>query len=109
MLQSWLILLASICVEVGGTTCLKFSEGFTRPLPTAGVFALYGLSFWGLSVVLKHIEIGMAYAVWSGLGTALVAMVGFTFFGDRITALKILSIVLIVAGVAGLKFAADAH
>lgn len=104
-MKSWLILMAAIFTEVGGTTCIKFSDGFTNLIPTVGVFVLYGLSFWGLSIALRDIEMGTAYAVWSGVGTVLVACIGFTFFGDKATALKLASITLIIAGVIGLKFA----
>lgn len=108
MLKSWLLLFATICAEVSGTTCMKLSDGFTKPLPVLGVIVLYGLSFWGLSVVVRDIELGTAYAVWSGVGTALVALLGVFFFGDRVTLFKVLSICMIIAGVVGLKLASDA-
>lgn len=108
-MNSWLLLFATICVEVAGTTCMKLADGFTRLVPTVGVFVLYGLSFWGLSVVLKKIELGTTYAIWSGLGTVLVALLGFAFFGDKATPLKLVSIGLIVVGVIGLNLAARAN
>lgn len=105
MLKVWMLLILSICMEVTGTSCIKMSAGFTKLLPTVGVFVLYGLSFWGLAVVVKNIDLSTAYAVWSGLGTALVALVGIMFFGDHVTGLKVLSIGLIIAGVIGLNMA----
>ncbi|WP_243546141.1 DMT family transporter [Pseudodesulfovibrio tunisiensis] len=109
MLKSWIILLLSICAEVSGTTCLKFSDGFTRLLPSLGVAIGYGLSFWGLSLVLRHMEMGMAYAVWSGVGTALVALIGIVFLGEQVGLLKMMSIGLIVAGVIGLNLSSGVH
>ncbi|THB67290.1 MAG: QacE family quaternary ammonium compound efflux SMR transporter [Desulfovibrio sp.] len=104
MLTTWLILFASIVVEVVGTALLKMSDGFTKVLPTVGMFIMYSLAFWGLSVVVKKMDVGMAYAIWAGLGTALVAMVGITFFGDKVNALKVASLALIIAGIVGLHF-----
>ena len=104
-MKAWGILAWSICLEVTGSMCIKFSDGFSKTLPTLSVFILYGLSFWGLSVALKDIEIGTAYAVWAGSGTALVAILGILFFGDKATALKLASLGLIIAGVIGLNLA----
>ena len=103
MLNSWLLLFATILIEVAGTTCIKFSNGFTKLVPTLGVFFLYGLSFWGFSIVVKKMEVAVAYAVWAGLGVVLVACIGFIFFGDKATPFKLLFISLIVAGVVGLN------
>jgi len=75
-MQSWLLLVAAIAAEVGGTTCLKLSAGFSRSVPSMGVVCLYAVSFVCLASVLKTIDMGVAYAIWSGLGTALVAAAG---------------------------------
>ena len=108
-MNAWLILILSILVEVCGTTCMKLSNGFTKLVPSVAVFVFYGLSFWGFSLALKkQLELGLAYAVWAGVGTALVALIGFIFFGDRVTALKLVSMLLIIAGVIGLKFSSPA-
>ncbi|SDL61614.1 small multidrug resistance pump [Maridesulfovibrio ferrireducens] len=104
MLYSWMILFISIFAEVSGTLCLKYSHGFSRIIPTIFVFIFYGLSFWGLSVVLKKIEVGIAYAVWAGIGTAAVALIGICFLGERVSAMKIASLMLIIVGVVGLNF-----
>lgn len=104
-MKSWFILILSILLEVAGTTNLKLAQGFTKVIPTLLVFLFYGLSFWGLSTALKTIEIGMAYAIWAGLGTALVVLIGVLFFGEKTTALKMISIALIIAGVVGLRWA----
>jgi len=101
--MSWLYLIVAIISEVAGTTSLKFSEGFTRPLPSALVVVCYGLSFFALSLTLKRIDVSIAYAVWSGLGTALIATIGFLWFKEPMTALKLASIGLIIIGVIGLN------
>ncbi len=109
MFYNWLILLFAILTEVGGTVALKFSEGFSRIIPTLLVFVLYGLSFWGLAVALKKIEVGVAYAVWSGVGTAVVALLGIWFLGEKATVLKMASLALIITGVIGLNITSPGH
>ncbi len=109
MLQSWLILFAAILFEIGGTMFLKLSDGFSKIIPTIAAFVLYGLSFWGLAVVLKKIDVGIAYAVWAGLGTAVVAVIGFYFFGEKMTSLKIISLLLVITGVIGLNYSSVGH
>lgn len=105
MFKTWIVLMAAILMEVAGTTCLRVSDGFSRAVPTVLVFVFYGLSFWGLSLVLKKIEVGPAYAVWSGIGTIMITLIGIFFFAERATALKLASIALIVIGVIGLNLA----
>lgn len=97
------ILLGAIGIEVCATTCLKLSDGFTQPLPSLGVVVGYAASFWLLSLVLKELDVGVTYAVWAGLGTALVAVVGILVFKESFSLLKAASILLIVAGVVGLN------
>ena len=108
-MQGWFVLIAAIASEVGGTTCLKLSEGFSRPLPVIGVVVLYTLSFVFLAWVLKTIDLGVAYAIWAGLGTALVASVCFVAFGEPISAVRLLSIGLIILGVVGLQLSGAVH
>ncbi len=102
MNASWLYLLLAIGFEVSGTVSMKLSEGFSRTGPSIamGLFYLTSLSF--LTLALKRIELGMAYAIWSGLGTAMVALVGVYWFQEHLTPGKLLSLALIIAGVAGL-------
>ena len=100
-----LFLLLAIVLEVSGTTCMKLSYGFTRALPTVLTGVLYLMSLSSLAMALKRIEVGVAYAIWSGLGTALIAAIGFIGFHDAFTPLKAVSIVLIIAGVVGLNLA----
>jgi len=100
--MSWLVLFCAIAFEVGGTLTLKFTEGMTRLGPTVLMFALYLASLWGLSVAVSRIPVGVAYAVWSGLGTLLVAAIGVVWFKEQVTVLRSVSTVLIVIGVGGL-------
>ena len=100
--MSWLILLFAIVFEVGGTLTLKFTEGMTRLWPTVLMFGLYLLSLFGLSLAVKSIPVGTAYAVWSGLGTLMVAIIGVLWFKEQVTLLRSVSTLLIVVGVAGL-------
>lgn len=108
MVKSWLILLAAIVFEVGGTSCLKLSDGLTKIWPSIFVFVFYGLSLWGMSLVLKKIDVGITYAVWAGLGTAIVAVIGVYFFGEKMTTIKICSLVFIIVGVVGLNYSSTA-
>ena len=102
---AWIALAVSIILEVAGTTALKFSDGFSKLAPSILVCVFYGISFYAFSLAIKKIDLSTAYAVWAGSGTALVAIVGFIWFQDSITALKILSLGLIIAGVTGLNYA----
>ena len=108
-MQAWFLLIAAIAAEVGGTTCLKLSDGFSRLVPALGVVVLYTLSFVFLAWVLKSIDLGVAYAIWAGLGTALVASVGFLVFGEAISVVRLLSIALIILGVVGLQLSGAVH
>jgi small multidrug resistance pump len=103
-----LILGFAIASEVIATLALKASEGFSRPLPAAIVVVGYGLSFWLLALVLKHLSVGTTYAVWSAVGTAAIALIGIVAYGEGANALKLASLGLIVLGVVGLN-AAGGH
>jgi small multidrug resistance pump len=96
---SWIYLLIAIVAEVIGTSALKPAEGFTKPLPTAIVFAGYATAFLFLSLTLRTIPIGVAYAIWAGLGIALITAIGWAAFGQRLDAPALAGIGLIVAGV----------
>ncbi len=99
----WLYLLLAILFEVAGTTAMKLSEGFTKTLPSVAMTLFYILSLAMLTLTLKKIDVGVAYAIWSGVGTALIAGIGVVLFGESLTPLKIASIVLIILGVVGLQ------
>lgn len=98
-MKSWLLLLIAIVAEVAGTSALKASEGFSRLVPSLIVVAGYGIAFYFLSLTLKTIPVGIAYAVWSGLGIALVTAIAWFAFGQRLDAWGVVGIVLILSGV----------
>lgn len=100
--MSLLYLAAAIVLEIGGTTSLKLSDGFTRIGPTGAVVICYAASFALLSLALRGIDLSIAYALWSGVGTAIVAAIGIVWFGEPAGTWKLLSLALIILGVAGL-------
>ncbi len=95
----WFLLTLAIIGEIVGTTALKLSEGFTRPLPGIVAIIGYAVAFYFLAMVLRTIPIGVAYAVWSGVGVAAMALIGLVMFGQRLDPAAIIGIALIVAGV----------
>jgi small multidrug resistance pump len=99
---SWVILFFAIVFEVAGTLTLKFTEGMTRLWPTVLMFAFYLVSLFGLSLAVSKIPVGTAYAVWSGVGTLMVAVLGVFWLKEEVTVLRSASMLLIVIGVAGL-------
>jgi small multidrug resistance pump len=99
------LLTIAILAEVAGTVALKYTDGFTNLGPSALVVAGYGLSFWMLALVLRDLPIGLTYAVWAAVGTALIAAIGIVAFGEPATTLKLLSLALIIAGTIGLNVA----
>lgn len=101
----WWLLAGAILLEVTGTTCLKLSQGFTRPLPAAFVILFYVGAFAFLARAMKSLEMGIAYAVWAGAGTALTATIGILLMGEGFHWQKILGIACIIVGVAALQSA----
>lgn len=95
-------LILAIVAEVCGTTSMKLSQGFTRPGPSIAIFVFYAMSLGFLTLALRWIDIGVAYAIWAGLGTALIAVIGMIWFREPATAAKFVSLALIIAGVVGL-------
>ena len=98
----WIYLFIAIIMEVAGTTSMKLSEGFSKLLPSASIF-----SFTFLTLALKALPVGMTYAIWAAAGTALITLVGIVLFGESFNVLKIVSLVLIIIGVAGLHFSRE--
>ncbi|HLG13363.1 MAG TPA: multidrug efflux SMR transporter [Blastocatellia bacterium] len=107
--MTWIYLAVAIILEVSGTTCMKLSEGFTRAVPSVLMFVLYGLSFGALTLALKKIDLGVAYAIWSAVGTALIATIGILWFKEPATVLKLVSLALVIVGVIGLNLSGGAH
>jgi small multidrug resistance pump len=107
--MSWLLLVAAIVLEVCGTTCMKLSQGFTRLVPSVLLFVFYGFSFGTMTLAIKRIEVSTAYAIWSGLGTALIASIGILWFKESFGPVKAVSLVLIVLGIVGLNLSSPGH
>jgi small multidrug resistance pump len=103
----WIYLLLAILAEVSGTTSMKLSEGLSRPLPSLFIFIFYILSFTFLTLALKVLPVGLTYAIWSAIGTALVTGIGVIWFGEGMNTIKAVSLLLIIIGVAGLQFSQE--
>ena len=101
----WVLLTAAIAAEVIATSFLKLSDGFTKLVPTVIVAVSYIASFLLLVQTLKQLQVSVVYAIWSGVGTAAVALVGMLFMNEPATAAKMLGILLIVGGVVTLNLA----
>lgn len=95
----WLYLVIAIVAEVVGTSFLRATAGFTKPLPSLMVVAGYGLAFFFLSLTLEKIPVGVAYAIWSGVGVTLIAAIGWLFLGQKLDPAAMVGMGLIVAGV----------
>lgn len=103
MLVAMLLLFVAIVIEVVATSLLPRADGF-RDVPwTIAVMAGYTVSIWLLTVVVRTVPVSVAYAIWSGLGTATVAVVGYLWLGESMGALKAVSLAMIVFGVVGLN------
>lgn len=96
------LLLLAILFEVCGTTCMKLSEGFSKLILSVLIFVFYAISFFFFTLALKGLDVSIAYAIWAGLGTALITAVGIFWFREPASALKLISLVVVVAGVIGL-------
>ena len=103
--QAWAVLFVAGLLEIVWALGLKASEGFTKWLPSAIVVVAAAASFWLLALAMRVLPAGTAYAVWTGIGAAGTAVLGMVLFGESASALRLACIVLIVAGVLGLKFA----
>lgn len=107
--MAWFVLVVSGLLEAGWAISLKLSEGFTRLWPSVS-FAVFGtLSFAGLAWALRSLPAGTAYAVWTGIGAALTAVIGMVWLGESTSVLKVVSVALIVAGVVGLNLVGAGH
>ncbi len=102
-------LILAIILEVIGTSFLKLTEGFTKLVPSIIVVVSYGLTFFFLSLTIKKLDLGLTYALWSALGTALIVVIGVIFFKEPINLLKVGSLVLIILGVVGLNLSGASH
>lgn len=96
--MGYVYLLLAIAAEIIGTTLLKYTEGFTRLWPSVGSLVGYAIAFVLLAQTLKSIDVGVTYALWSGIGTAAIAVIGALAFKEPVTAAKVAGIALIIAG-----------
>ncbi len=103
--MAWTYLVIAGLLEIGWAIGLKYTEGFSRLWPSVATLCAMIASFGLLSAALKTIPVGTGYAVWTGIGAAGTAIIGMTFLGESREVLRILCLMLIVAGVVGLKFA----
>jgi small multidrug resistance pump len=100
----WLYLSIAILAEVIATSFLKAAEGFTRLIPSLIVVFGYGTAFYFLSLTLRTMQVGTAYAIWAGVGTVLISIVAWLFYNQKLDAPSILGISLIISGVVIIKF-----
>ncbi|MCI0383030.1 multidrug efflux SMR transporter [Streptomyces sp. CNQ085] len=105
----YLMLACAIMAEVLATTSMKYSDGFTRLWPTLGTAAGYLVAFTLLAQTLRTMSVGTAYAIWSGVGTAAIAVIGMVFIGEAVTAARITGILLVIAGVVVLNLGGGGH
>jgi quaternary ammonium compound-resistance protein SugE len=103
--MSWLLLLFAGLFEVGFTTCLKLSDGFSKPWPSVGFVLCAAISFWLLTKAIHTIPLGTAYAIWSGIGALGTALVGIHAFGDPTGTWRLVFLTLLIASIIGLKLA----
>ncbi|MCF7688081.1 MAG: quaternary ammonium compound efflux SMR transporter SugE [Cephaloticoccus sp.] len=103
-MKSWLILLIAAGFEIVWAVGLKSTQGFTRLWPSVGVISAMAISMWLLALAARGLPIGTAYAVWTGIGAVGTAIAGILYFNESASAVRLICIVLIIAGVAGLKF-----
>ncbi|MEY4870833.1 MAG: hypothetical protein RLZZ563_163 [Pseudomonadota bacterium] len=104
-MNAWLIVLIAGLLETGWALGLKYSDGFTKPIPS--VLTIIGAiaSFWLLSIAMKELPVGTAYAVWVGIGAVGTAVLAVFLFGDPVNLMRVVGIGLIIAGILALKFA----
>jgi small multidrug resistance pump len=100
----WLYLSIAILAEVIATSSLKAAEGFTRLIPSLIVVFGYGTAFYFLSLTLRTMQVGTAYAIWSGVGTVIISIVAWLFYNQKLDAPSILGMALIISGVVIIKF-----
>lgn len=99
-MKPWIALGVAILAEIAGTSALKASDGMTRLWPSAIVVVGYLVAFWCMSIAIRTIPMGVAYAVWSGVGIVLITAIGWALYGQKLDAPALAGLGLIVAGVA---------
>lgn len=107
MTALWLVL--AIVFEVGWAVAMKLSDGFSKLTPTIATVVMYLLSVAFLALATRKMDIGVGYALWAGSGVALIAIVGIVYFKEPVTAVKVISLGLIVLGIVGLQVSSGGH
>jgi small multidrug resistance pump len=105
----WIYLTLAILFEVAGTTCMKLSAGFAKPAAAVWMAIFYAVCFCFLTLALKKIDVSVAYAVWSGIGVALIAGIGSLYFREPVTGLKLFGLVAVIVGVVALNLGSTTH
>lgn len=106
--MAWVYLIVAGFFEIGFALGLKYSEGFSRLWPTVGMAVAGGISFYLLSIAMRSLPVGTAYAVWTGIGAAGTVILGILFLKESSDLIRLLSITLIIVGVVGLRFSSPA-
>ena len=106
--MAWTYLFFAGLFEIGWAIGLKYTDGFTRALPTAGTIAAMVISVWLLGIAMKTLPVGTAYSVWVGVGAAGTVILGIILFKEPANALRLASVALVIAGIVGLKVATPA-
>ena len=107
--MAWVLIVLAGLLETGFAVSLKHSDGFTHLTPTI-LFALFALGSFGLlTLALRNLEVGPAYAVWTGIGAAGTVLVGMIWLGESVTTLKVVSVAFVIIGVIGLQLAGASH
>jgi small multidrug resistance pump len=96
---AWLLVAVSVMAEVIGTVALKYSDGFSKVAPSGAAVACYALAIWLMAVAMRHLDMGVTYAVWAASGTAATALIGIMFFGEQAGSIKLIGLVCVVGGV----------
>ena len=101
--MAWAYLAVAGLFEIGWAVGLKYSDGFSRPIPSLLTVVAMGISLWFLSIAMRTIPVGTAYAVWTGIGAVGVAILGMVLFGESREFVRVVCLFLIIAGILGLK------
>ncbi|AVX88379.1 MULTISPECIES: quaternary ammonium compound efflux SMR transporter SugE [Pseudomonas] len=104
--MSWIILFFAGLFEVGWAVGLKYTDGFTRPLPTVLTVAAMAISLGLLGLAMKELPLGTAYAIWTGVGAVGTVIAGIILFGESMALIRLASVALIITGLIGLKVSA---
>lgn len=102
--MAWIYLLTAGILEVIWASYMKLSEGFSKPVPSIITLVTMIASFWLLSLAMRHLPLGTAYTIWTGIGAVGAFIVGLVFMGESVNATRIIAAILIVAGIVTMKF-----